>query len=422
MESVCARPDRPRAASRLSRSWHRGLLAGVFLLAAPVHAASISGILLYAADGFGTPNGYQTYDACASIEAQLWRTMAADKWHGLAVYLGLPPQSLNGPPLNARNFMVEIPLNDGENDFTLVGEPGPLTPTDEYEGFVVNLYFDGNWEAAPGLSAFFPRYAAPFGDTVSQNRSHCIYTLSLNEVQAKPGVVYDNGVERVSVTGASFLSMDRFDPEWRFDLVGPRSFGPSGVRDWIGVLRVFVEPSVTGIDAGAAPRAVVPAAPRSNTGSGGFVPGIPGAPVAPLAGPEVYAGGGNTGGSVPSQAPVYSGGQRSAVVPTPVTAIPHPGRDEADSESTQATAEDTPSPSSTSPTAEPSPAAATTQSPTAAARGTPSPGATRATSPSPGMSPTQAGPAAPGIHTPTPQKGAAKPSPVGTPTAGKARK
>ena len=260
-------------------------------------AVSVSGILLYAADSFGTPNGFATYDACASIEAQLWRTAGAGKWHGLAVYAGLPPESLSRPPLNARNFLVEIPLNDGENAFTLVGEPGPLTATDEYERFAVNLYFNGSTEAVPGLSGLFERYAAPMGSPLTPNRSHCIYSLALTEMQGKPDLVYDDGLERVTVLGASFLSQDRFDPEWKFDLVGPQRFGPSGTRDWIGVLRLFVEPSVSTVDTGAAPRAVVPVQPRSGgfagagmPGAGGFAPAVPaygaGAPLpqeAPLA-------------------------------------------------------------------------------------------------------------------------------------------
>ncbi len=380
-------------------------------------AASISGILLYAADGFGTPNGYATYDACSNIEAQLWRTAAAGKWHGLAVYLGLPPESLSGPPLNARNFLVEIPLNEGDNSFTLVGEPGPLTATDEYERFAINLYFNGDTENVPGLSALFERYAAPMGSPVTQNRSHCIYTLSLNEVQGKPDLVYDDGVERVTVTAASFLSQERFDPDWNFDLVGRHTFGPSGTRDWIGVLRVFVEPSVSAVDAGAAPRAIIPAQPRTGFGSGaGFAPAAMPGLAAPAAG----------GNELPSTNRPQAGGPSSArasdLGSVPTTArIP---RAQAHSEETQPEAEEratsatpagTPSPPASPATPGRSPAK--TQSPSPGYRGTPTPpssshaptaGATPATPRTSAASPRTSVPA-----TPTPAKLNATPEGAG---------
>lgn len=351
-------------------------------------AVSVSGILLYAADSFGTPNGYATYDACANIEAQLWRTVAAGRWHSLAVYVGLPPESLSGPPLNGRNFWVEIPLNEGENAFTLVGEPGPLTATDEYERFAINLYFNGNTEAVPGLSGLFERYAAPMGGSLSSNRSHCIYSLALNEMQGKPDLVYDDGIERVTVTGASFLPQDRFDPDWKFDLVGPQRFGPSGARDWIGVLRLFVEPSVSAVDAGAAPRVVVPAQPRSAGFSGSGAAG-PGGPAPAVPGFAIEA---------PSQSEAAFAGRGGPVQPIPLATPPSPPL--ARSDGAPEEGDDEASLSSETPSLPPGTAPARTPSPSAPSR-----------SSSPAATPSPQGTASGKVTVPASAEGRGTPSP-----------
>ncbi len=231
----------------------RTLFALLLLLAAavPASAVSISGIMVYSADDFGSPSGFDTFDRPEAPQMHMWRTYALGIWHSLAVYEGLPPQSLTGRarPLNAGNFSVDIPLIDGENYFTIVGEPGPITATDTYQRFVVNLYFDGGLNA-PGVSVLFPRYGSEGGSPTDANRSQYIYSFDVGLVQQRsPGVddsgydVYDDGFERVSVTGASFLPEDRF---MSIDLVAGQRFGASGVSDFVGSLVVLVEPSEGG--------------------------------------------------------------------------------------------------------------------------------------------------------------------------------
>lgn len=260
------------------------------VVAAPASAASISGIMVYSADDFGTPNGFETFDRPEAPQMHMWRTWSAGIWHGLAVYEGLPPQSLTGRarPLNAGNFSVDIPLIEGENFFTIVGEPGPITATDSYDGFVVNLYFDGGLNN-PGISVLFPRYGAEEGAPVRANRSPYIYSFDVTLAQQRsPGIddtgldVYDDGIDRVTVTAASFLPEDRFVS---IDLIGGQTFGKSGTSDFVGSLVVLVEPSEggPGVDSVGGGRGGV-----GGTGSGGRPrtsvtggPRVGGAPVLP---------------------------------------------------------------------------------------------------------------------------------------------
>ena len=264
----------------------------LLLTAAPAAAVSISGIMVYSADDFGTPSGFDTFDRPEAPEMHMWRTYAAGKWHSLAVYEGLPPQSLTGRPrpLNAGDFSVDIPLIDGENYFTIVGEPGPITATDTYQRFVVNLYFDGGLNA-PGISALFERYAPEEGGVTSANRSQYLYSFDVILAQKRsPGIddvgydVYDDGFERVTVTGASFLPEDRFIS---VDAVAGQRIGQSGTSDFVGSLVVLVEPSeggtgVGGIGGGTGGRGGVATGtgqPRGNLPGGsavGAAPYVPG--------------------------------------------------------------------------------------------------------------------------------------------------
>lgn len=271
------------------------LLLPLFV-AAPASAASISGIMVYSADDFGTPNGFETFDRPEAPQMHMWRTWAAGIWHGLAVYQGLPPQSLTGRarPLNAGNFSVDIPLIEGENFFTIVGEPGPITATDSYDGFVVNLYFDGGLNT-PGISVLFPRYGAEEGAPVRANRSPYIYSFDVTLAQQRsPGIddtgldVYDDGIDRVTVTAASFLPEDRFVS---IDLIGGQKFGKSGTSDFVGSLVVLVEPSEggPGVDSVGGGRGGVGGAgsggrPRTSVTGGPRVGGAPVLPSGPMAG------------------------------------------------------------------------------------------------------------------------------------------
>jgi hypothetical protein len=266
----------------------RLLLLLMLCCATPAWAVSISGVMVYSADDFGTPSGFDTFDRPEAPEMHMWRSYAAGKWHSLAIYEGLPPQSITGKPrpLNAGNFSVDIPLIEGENFFTIVGEPGPITATDTYDGFVVNLYFDGGLNT-PGISALFPRYGSEEGAPTRTNRSPYIYSFDVTLAQQRsPGVddtgldIYDDGIEKVTVTGASFLPEDRFVS---VDLIGGQKFGQSGTADFVGSLVILVEPSEGG-----------PGVDSSGSGRGGAVGGTAGG-----VRPRSAIAGGPGGGSAP---------------------------------------------------------------------------------------------------------------------------
>lgn len=216
------------------------LTVAVLCNAAPSHGVSISGVLLYSADEFGNPSGFETLDG--QLQAQLWRTLLGGDWHVLGVWSGLPPQSFASPPVNGPDVTVEIPLSDGENNFTIVGQPGPGTRIDDYARYALNLYFDGVLDH-PGISVLFPRLNNPAGSPVAANRSDHIYSLGLDPVSFAPQATYDNGVVSVSVTAASFLAPEDLGAD--VDLVSAQSLVPSGAddpngSDYIGVLKVKV--------------------------------------------------------------------------------------------------------------------------------------------------------------------------------------
>ena len=220
-------------------------LASWLVVPSVASAVSISGIVLYTTNDFGDPNGYLTYDG--QLQAQLWRTMVGGEWHILGVWAGVPPQSLGPPPLNSPDAMVEIPLIEGENDFTLLGQPGSNTRVDEYDRFCINLYFDGMLDH-PGISVLFPKNNTPAGSPTTPNRSERIYSLGLTQVQVAPQATYDDGVDTVSVPAVSFLAPETFNTN--VDLVSAQRLVPSGpsdpnASDFIGVLKVMVQPSAS---------------------------------------------------------------------------------------------------------------------------------------------------------------------------------
>lgn len=217
------------------------LAAGLLGTPTPCHGVSISGMLIYSADDLGNPSASDTF--LGDIQAQLWRTVVGGYWYGLGILTGLPPESFATPLLNAPDFTVDIPLKEGENDFTLLGEPGPAIRIDDYTRFAINLYFDGAQDH-PGISVLFPRDGSPTGSPTAPNRSAHIYSLGLNQVQVPPQESYDNGVVSVSVSviAASFLPPEDFAVD--IDLVSAQRLVPSGQGDFIGVLKLQVEPSI----------------------------------------------------------------------------------------------------------------------------------------------------------------------------------
>jgi hypothetical protein len=222
-------------------------------LAVPVAApaVSISGILVYSTDDFGNPNGWDPVSE-HYVHGQLWRTMLAGAWYGLGVMEGLPPQSFAAQPLNAPDFSVEIPLVEGENDFTLLGEPGPLTETDQYDRFALNLYFDGVLDR-PGITVLFPRNAARAGSPPTLNRSEHMYALSLAEVKVLPQTSYSDGADTVTVAAVSFLAPQSIRAD--VDMVSPDAPLPNGNSDWVGVLKLMVVGASGGVPLAPAPGA-----------------------------------------------------------------------------------------------------------------------------------------------------------------------
>lgn len=323
------------------------LAASWLAVPAAAPAVSISGILVYSTDDFGNPNGWDPVNE-RYVHGQLWRTMLAGAWYGLGVLEGLPPQSFAGQPLNAPDFSVEIPLSEGENDFTLLGEPGPLTETDQYDRFVLNLYFDGMLDR-PGISVLFPRNAARAGSSPTLNRSEHMYALSLAEVKVLPQASYSDGADTVTVSAVSFLPPQSIRAD--VDMVSPGAPLPNGSSDWVGVLKLMVEGSSGGVPLAPAP------------GAFGVQPGQA------LVGPDVLGG---PQGNQTSQ----DLGVRGQATPGPAEAASTgtPERDQTAASALTATPERTgtsPVPAGTA-----TPVAPRTGSPTTARNATPAPQAT----------------------------------------------
>jgi hypothetical protein len=220
-------------------------VASWFLVPAAGSAVTISGIVLYATDDFGNPNGFNTL-ARDELQAQLWRTALGGDWHVLGVWSGLPPQSLSVPPLNGPDAMIEIPLAEGETDFTILGQPAGNTRDDTYDRFAINLYFDDVYDH-PGISVLFMRNNSPSGSPTTPNRSDRLYSLGLSQVKFTPQSTYDDGIDTVSVTAVSFLPPETFGLD--VDLVSAQAIMPSGPNDpngsdFVGVLKITVEPDV----------------------------------------------------------------------------------------------------------------------------------------------------------------------------------
>ena len=252
-------------------------VVGASVLGAPLvaRAASLSGILLYMSDFRGFPNAIgPTADNPDFPHADRWRTLVirGDPTFGLAVFSGLPPESLQGAPLNGLDFSIELPLVDGDNEFTLVAEPGVVFSGEEHDAFVLNLYFDGVLER-PGISVLLPSNPAPYGSPVTPNRHDFLYPLSfVGKIEARAAITYEDGVVRVSVTGVSFLDKDQFIPD--LNLVDRYALRRGGEADALGVLRLSVEPAPSGAGpvVGPGPQGfgVLPGG-GSTTSGGGFL-------------------------------------------------------------------------------------------------------------------------------------------------------
>jgi hypothetical protein len=381
------------------------LVAVLLAVAPPAPAVTLSGAMVYAAHDFGEPNAWDLVTETFK-HGQLWRTALGGDWYGLGILPGLPPDNSDEPLANGPDFRIQIPLGQGENDFTILGEPSVLTRTDEYERFVINLYFDGVLDH-PGISVLFPRYGSRGGDAPAPDRYDTVYGLSVAPVQLKPEMSYSDGTDTVSVLAVSFLPPEKFGmdydkvsahvpvPSYMDKTTGGAGADGWGGIDYIGVLKINVEgPSVgpSGVPGVAAPGAfgVVPGSAAVGSDLGGYRPVPGGLPQQP----------GVDGGTrpVPDSSGTARRGDQLATGNTPsADATPESGQTPTPAE-TSAAAVLTPSPRSTAPTL---------TSRTAAPQGTPTPAAATA-NPTPASTvPTRAASAATAA-------GAAKPA--ATPT------
>lgn len=224
-----------------------------FLLAIPLaaFAATLSGVMIFSTDHFGNPSAWNAQGQDFA-HGQLWRTRLGGDWYGLGLLSGLPPANSDAPVLNAPDFSVRIPLSQGENNFTLVGEPSTLTRQDDFSHFALNLYFDGILDH-PGISVLFPRYASRRGSTPLTNSATVMYALSLAQVKTVGEMTYSDGVNTVSVIAVSFLPSEKFGAD--YDKVSAHAIMPSSVNpgangpgadglggfDYAGVLKINVE-------------------------------------------------------------------------------------------------------------------------------------------------------------------------------------
>lgn len=431
------------------RRFH-ALIAAALVLSLPlaVEAANITGIMVFSTDDFGDPSGVAS--EATKPESNLWLTsLQKDVWYALGVFEGLPPDSVTtrNPKMlnNPSTFGINIPLVEGDNYLTMVGQPGRTTVGDEFARFAVNLYFDGRLDI-PGISVLFERYAPLDGGSTSRSRAQWIYSFGAKLFQVRvPGVddsegydSYDDGIVRVTVPAASMVysrkvaDFTSLDPNG-IDLVHDYELRPSKDvskieatwpgADYIGTLIVTVEPSLgqpSGAGGGFIP------GPGTTGGSGGSgsrtgygETGL-GAPYVPPYNPPVedYGSDGDAGYADEGDAGAYEGDTvvtGSQTTPTPKDAVDLVKNWLQSGLETQTPGSPTPGADGTTPT----PAAHQTPS-AAASHGTPTPAAPGLTVGTP-ASATTAGTGTPGTKTPsitpTPLSPTPTPAQTGSPIA-----
>lgn len=347
------------------------LVASVALALQAIPAAvlgvTLSGAMIYSTDHYGNPNAWNAQKEEFAL-GQVWRTQLGGDWFGLGLLAGLPPANSDAPVLNSSNFGIEVSLMEGENDFTVVGEPSVLTRNEEFSHFALNLYFDGVLDR-PGISVLFPRYSPRRGSPPLPNVAPVTYALSLAGIRAPAQATYTDGVDRVSVIAVSFLPPERFGAD--YDKVSAHAVLPSsaspgpggsgadgwGGFDYVGVLRINVEALGNAVAPGA------PAVPVPQV----VMPGV-------VVGQSVGGDAGTVTGTVTGETPSADGHGASASVGD--TSVDDPG--------TTPTVVQTPTPGGTAVRAETAPTKAATALATGAATKplvTPTPAATQASGP-----------------------------------------
>lgn len=218
-----------------------------------MHGLSLSGIVIYSTDDFGDPSGVSSEPGVPSIQG--WMTGKNPNVWILGVYDGLLPDSLSRPgvrPMNdATSIRVNIPLVEGDNYFTLIGQPASTTEGDDFARWSVNLFFDGRFDD-PGISVLFPRHAQAGGAPTTRTRTQLIYGFDMStHRQRVPGVddtegydAYDDGQFRVTVPSGSMLPSTTVYVDGG-DWLGERDLKPDlgTYKDWVGSLTITVEAS-----------------------------------------------------------------------------------------------------------------------------------------------------------------------------------
>lgn len=337
------------------------LILTAVAVAAPSSATAVSltGVLVHSCDDFGNPSGYD-WDGGQLATGVLWRTAVHTHWFGLGLLNGLPPESLQTQWLNAPDFTLNFPLSSGENNFTLVAEPGGGAGGD-FQRFALNLYFDGAPEL-PSLSVLLPPKDAPLLSPPAPNRADVFLTFAVEPVrlardaEIRPDSSYHDEQVTVSVIAANFGWLGKFPVP---DLISGGGLTPNGTGDVVGFMTILVEET-------AAPAPVVGVGP----GAFGVVPG--GAP--PPANPGPAHGGpaiAGVPGQNPAPRPDLQWHAAPQVAPTPAApAYVTPGLDETPGvDGTVSPSPETPTPGRTggaTPTAKATPrTAAPTAQPTA---------------------------------------------------------
>jgi len=218
------------------RPWRvAALSAALVTFSLAAHAVTLNGILIYATDQIGTPSGFD-WTTGQIHGGQMWRTEAAPQF-GIGVLSDLPPQSFRHELLNADNFQINVPLPEGDNDFTLLVQWGPGSELDT--NFVINLFFDGVLDY-PGISALFPHQNSLSAPPPARNGSEIFLTFDVTALQSPTDPTYDDGTDTVSIREVHFLPPDTFGG---VDLISQHATKPGDGNDLIAVLRLVVEPS-----------------------------------------------------------------------------------------------------------------------------------------------------------------------------------
>ncbi len=357
-------------------------------------AAVLSGVMIYATDANGTPVGPFNPAEERNMPGQLWRTLVLGyEWYGLGIMPGLPPANSDEPVLNMPDFSISIPLVEGDNDFSMVGEAGGLTSTDPYTRFALNLYFDGILDH-PGISVLFDRSGPLVGSSPVPNPSQVMYGLAVNPVDGVADSTYTSGADTISVVAASFVSphVHKLDydkvQKYRPEPTDPGSEGGTdttlGGLDYLGVLILNVE----------GPSSAQPGGNVVGPGAFGIQPGTA------VVGPDLL---GAPGGRAPVLQPTQQGG----------TAPGAPAADAARS-GEQIASGDTPGPTAPEGEQTPTPAGTGIAPTTPTAPGTPAARTTvttPATTPTPGAAATAQATAAGLTATPQASRPASTPRP-----------